>query len=430
PADEALRAALRRTLPEHMVPSRFVLLDALPRTPNGKIDRRRLPEPDAAAPRSTGSERRAPRDAVELELVRIWEEVLGEPAGVADDFFALGGHSLLAVRLVSRIQQRFGRDLPLSIVFQRSTVETMAEMLRQEEVVTEPPILVPLQTGGAGRPLFCVHPIGGNVFCYVELARNLGPEEPFYGLQASLPGAAEEAGGAAPTVETMAERYLDAVREVQPDGPYRLAGWSFGGVVAYEMARQLRAAGEDVELLAVIDGELPEPPAATAGPGGPEPAAPGAAPLELDPLERLTLLVRDLEGLGGVPLRLDTDALRRLAPERRLAAVLEHAQAAGALPAGAAPEQLLRLGRIYDANLHALLRYRPEPYPGRLTFVRPAGRPAAELAAARWAGLAAGVDIVAVPGNHYTILREPQVGDLARRLAACLADGRHPGGSS
>ncbi|HEY0737917.1 MAG TPA: amino acid adenylation domain-containing protein, partial [Herpetosiphonaceae bacterium] len=230
-----LREFLAQRLPDYMVPSAFVLLDALPRTPNGKLDRKLLPAPDGSAsgPSATFI---APRDTLELRLARIWEELLGvQPVGIRDNFFALGGHSLLVVRLMAQIQTQLGQKIPLATLFQEPTVEHLARTLRQWETQALATPLIALQPSGNQPPFFCVHAAGGSVLSYLELARLLGPDQPFYAFQAA------GLDGEQPPhtqVETIAAAYLSALRAAQPHGPYRLGGWSFGGLVAYEMARQ------------------------------------------------------------------------------------------------------------------------------------------------------------------------------------------------
>ncbi|HEY0409314.1 MAG TPA: non-ribosomal peptide synthetase, partial [Candidatus Dormibacteraeota bacterium] len=242
-----LRSQVRERLPEYMVPSAFHFLEALPLTPSGKVNRRALPELDAAAGEEAGAAT-LPRTPLEEELAAIWRQVLDvERVGVHDSFFDLGGHSLLAVRLLARIRRQLGRDLPLASLFASPTIEHLAALLGGGEGPAASTPMVALQTAGTRRPLFLVHPVGGSVFCYTELARALGPDQPVYGLQAP------EEGPAPASLEEMAERYLAALRAVQPEGPYRLGGWSLGGVVAFEMARQLAARGEAVEQLAVLD---------------------------------------------------------------------------------------------------------------------------------------------------------------------------------
>ncbi|MGH9363230.1 MAG: thioesterase domain-containing protein, partial [Thermoanaerobaculia bacterium] len=253
---EELRAFLAQRLPEYMLPATFVRLDALPLTPNGKVDRKALPAPPAGHSATHGLELVLPRDELESGLVEIWEEVLAtRPIGVKDNFFALGGHSLLAVRLMGMVQQRFGQELPLALLVEGGTIEHLAVALRRSPA--EPRAwspLVALQPEGDGPAFFCIHPIGGQVLCYADLARYLGADQRFYGFQAPRP---DEVGEAAPSIEEMATGYLQAVREVQPEGPYLLGGWSMGGILAFEMARQLRARDEEAALVAIIDAWSP-----------------------------------------------------------------------------------------------------------------------------------------------------------------------------
>ncbi len=196
-----LREHLRRTLPDYMIPAGFQFLEAFPQTPTGKLDRRALAHLGGTGgtggiPGPEAGERVEPRDVLELELARIWAEVLEVPrVGVRDDFFALGGHSLMAVRLMAKVQERFGRDLPLAVLFQGGTVEAMAARLRGERGETEGEtgsILVPIQARGTEPPLFLVHPAGGDVLCFAGLARHLGPDQPVYGLQSRGLGGGRE----------------------------------------------------------------------------------------------------------------------------------------------------------------------------------------------------------------------------------------------
>jgi amino acid adenylation domain-containing protein len=253
PSADALRAALQKRLPEALIPSRFVVLSSFPRTGNGKIDRRRLPAPESERP-ALQTEFVGPRDVLELEMVGLWETLLGvRPVGVLDDFFAVGGHSLKAVELIDAIRRRFGRDVPLSALFRTPTVEHLCSLLRG---AIEAPggCLVPMQAGDGSRPpLFLVHPQSGEICSYFHLVRALPEEETVYGLQSVGYDTDEEP---LTDVESMARRYVDELRDVAPEGPYRLAGWSFGGNVAFEMAVQLEQAGEEVEFIGILDARV------------------------------------------------------------------------------------------------------------------------------------------------------------------------------
>src|SRR6185369_5543467 len=236
--DVSLRDQLRQRLPEAMLPAAFVHLAALPLSPNGKVDRKALPAPEQP---SAEEGYRAPQTPVQEVLAGIWAAVLGVPAGervgVNRDFFDLGGHSLLAVQVMARIEHILGVRMPISALFEAPTVEQLAGLIERGTVRRSAP-LARLHPGGTGKPLFLVHPVGGNVFSYVELAKKLVVNRPVYALQALA-----ESNGHQPSMEELAAQYLATVREVQPEGPWLLAGWSSGAVTAYEMARQIESTG-------------------------------------------------------------------------------------------------------------------------------------------------------------------------------------------
>ncbi|MFC7845150.1 amino acid adenylation domain-containing protein [Streptomyces sp. NPDC057382] len=235
-------------LPEHMVPSAAVLLDAIPLTVNGKPDRKALPAP-APAVRTAG---RAPRTPREELLCGLFAEVLGvQGVGIDDNFFSLGGHSLLGVRLISRMRAVLGLDLGVRDLFRTPTV---AGLLADEPTGFDPMgVLLPLQTKGSRPPLFCLHPGTGVGWTYAGLTRHLGPDQPLYAVQAR---ALAELGHSPRSVEEMVDDYLPLIREVQPHGPYRFLGWSFGGTVAHALAVRLADLGERCDLLAMMDVHL------------------------------------------------------------------------------------------------------------------------------------------------------------------------------
>jgi thioesterase domain-containing protein/acyl carrier protein len=404
-----LRDHLRSRLPDYMVPGSFLFLESMPLSPTGKVDRRGLRRLDLEP--DLGAERVEPRDIIELELARIWQEILGGVRiGVRDDFFALGGHSLLAVRLMARVQERFGRELPLAVLFQEGTIEGMAALLRRGETPGTASCLVPIQPAGSAPPFFCVHPAGGDVLCYAALARHLGSDQPFYGLQSRGLSSDEEPVERLPE---MAALYLDEIRRVQPSGPYRLGGWSLGGVIAFEMARQLVAMGEEVALLAILDSS-PE----IAGAGGPG----GEMEDDVTLLMDIVAYVANLWHKEG--LAVSREELERLGPEERLDHVLDLLRGADFLPPGAGTTQLRRALAVYRANGLAVRSYQPSLYPGGLRLFRAAeaSEPGSDLG---WSKLAAGpVEIEPVPGHHLSLLAEPNVGELAKRLRSAWPSGR------
>jgi amino acid adenylation domain-containing protein len=246
----ALREELRGKLAEYMVPAAIVALERIPLTANGKVDRKALPA--VARPAGEVVAPIAPRDELESQLVKLWEELLNvHPVSLRDNFFDLGGHSLLAVRLFSELRKMTGKTLGLSTLFQAPTVEKLAEVLRKNEKGSSGwSSLVTIQPEGSRPPFFCVHGGGGNVLIYRDLSKNLGPDQPFYGLQS------QGLDGKRPLltrIEDMASLYVQEVKKVQPRGPYFLGGYCMGGAVAYEMARLLREEGREVALVAFFE---------------------------------------------------------------------------------------------------------------------------------------------------------------------------------
>jgi amino acid adenylation domain-containing protein len=382
PTGSELREFLQERLPDYMLPSSFVKLEQMPLTPNGKVDRRQLPEP-SAADSATSQELTAPKDALESQLVRIWETILGkQPIGVRQSFFDLGGHSLLAVRLMHRLEQAFGKRMPITVLFQAPTIEHMAELLRTKGWAPSWSSLVPIQPLGSKRPLFLVHGAGGTVIIYRDLARHLGTDQPIYGLQAQ---GLDGKQACLTSVEDMASHYLDAIRKIQPEGPYVLGGLSFGGTVAFEMARQLKAKGEEVAGLALLD----------TFPGKYEPAT--------------SLLLK----LGKMPAREQFDYIQRKTGQyarnwkRRIDRMF-------------LPQALKNVRR----GIHlAGTQYSPQSYRGDITLFRASEKSLRGVndSYAGWRELAAGkLEVVEIPGGHVSMLSEPQVAVLAEQLKTRL----------
>jgi thioesterase domain-containing protein len=341
----------------------------------------------------------APRDEIEFGLTRIWERLLGvEGVGIRDNFFDLGGHSLLGVRLVSRIRKQFGREVSLGFLLQNPTIEALAGRLRQDGTPLQRSDLVPIRAEGTRAPFFCVHPVGGNVLCYAALARELGPEQPVYAFQSPV---LERH-----TIEALAEHYLQELRAVQPQGPYRLGGWSMGGVIAFEIARQLDEQDESVELLALIDSYAPQ----------------SIATVEQHDL--LRAFVEDFEGVSGRSLGLSLADLRQLSIKESLAVLLDRARASDLAPDDLGLADLERLFEIYRANLSALFAYEPRPYAGKVTMFSSA---ASDADPARgWTPYAADLNVIEIEGDHYSIVNGPPVKVLAARLGEILNDERLP----
>ena len=406
-----LRTFLKEQLPEYMVPPAFVQLSALPRSPNGKVDRSALPAPHPDVERPVFV---APRDDIEARLARIWEECLDlRRVGISDDFFELGGHSLLAVRLLARVQAELDWTLPLSSLFEATTVQAQAALLREPASAAPGTALVAIQPRGSKPPFFCVHPAGGHALCYVPLARALGSARPFYGLQArGLDGVSTPHA----RVEEMAAAYVEAVRGRQPDGPYFLGGSSFGGVVAFEMAHQLRSLGQEVAVLALLDTLAP---------------LPGNLPGDIDPVTRLHSIVGTITRFVRQTLMLPVDEVARLDVEQQIDYLLAAARRANLLPPGCDRELINRIVEIHKLNFLALQCYAAEVYPGPLTVFRAAetSPDTLEPVGARhdaflgWSSLSRHpVEVVQVPGDHMTMLTNPHVTVLADRLRRLLGD--------
>jgi amino acid adenylation domain-containing protein len=412
-----LRRALSEKLPSAMVPSTFVFLDALPLTPNGKVDRRALPRPERGAA-ARGRTHLPPRDGLELQLARIWEEVMGVSAiGVHDDFFELGGHSIMAVRLMAQIEKHLGKKLPLSALASARTVEAQARLLRSERTRGEDEVLVCMQVGGEKPPLFCVHPAGGDVLCYYELCRELGPDYPIFAFEA-----ARDATGAVRdrTVTAMACAYVKAMRQAQPKGPYRLAGWSLGGLVAAEMAEMLRSASEVVAFVGLLDTVARRPD-----------AAPGLA---LDIPQCALAFMRYFEQYFRRPLHVDRDEVLRREGDALVAYLGERMRAAEILPPDVDLAYCRTLFGVYLDHTNAYFDHVPSRYSGRMTLMRAQVPMPPELADARmpresrtlgWeAYCCAPLDVIDVPGDHISMLAPGPVRELAEKLRNALDASR------
>ena len=403
PDASVLRQLLRQSLPEPLIPQVFIERRVLPRSPSGKADRGALQRQAEVAVRPDTAASQ-PRDRYELQLVRLWEELLGvDRVGIRDDFFALGGHSLLAVRLLQGVEDLFAVDIPLASLFQESTVAGLAETVRRRLTQSTPPSpLLPIRLTPGAPAWYFVHPVGGQVHWYLELARALGDTCSFYGLQA--PGLAKSELVRSDLGEIAGE-YAAAIREAQPRGPYRLAGWSYGGIVAFEIAQQLVAAGEQVEPVVLID-----------------------ALLRSDRKERPATetdlwlnLLADMSGSTGIDRIAWRGELEPLDRDGRLRRVAARLAEWGALPAGG--EVLERMLAVHFSMTRAVEGYEARPYAGAGILIR------ARESARKHAGVAAlsdshgwrdyfesGLVVHDVAGDHYSILAQ----DGARALAEIL----------
>jgi thioesterase domain-containing protein len=310
-------------------------------------------------------------------------------------------------RLSSRLSKLSPAQLEALERRRKGTSETTEAPAPSARCLVE---IVPTAPGASGRPFFCIHPAGGDVLCFFPLARLIGSDQAFYGLQArGLEDAAEPFG----TIEEMAAHYVTEIRSVQPSGPYRVGGWSFGGLAAFELAQQLRAAGETVELLVVMD----------TAPGVEADGGPATESGSKDNTGWLLTIAEYIKGLRGKDLAVTAADLRPLDEEAQLRFFVERLQRAGVVHSGDSLEQLRRLLRVYKTNVQAYRAYVPRPYAGPITLIR------AEQAAfppelgpdLGWDQLTPHpIDHQQVPGDHITLLAEPHVRTLADRLRTRL----------
>ena len=413
PVARELRQFLKGKLPDYMAPSVYMRLKALPLMPNGKVDRHALPMPDDGKTMIDKEYVKA-GDALEVELTTIWESILNtRPIGVEDKFFDLGGHSLLAVRLVAQVEKKFGRKFPVAVVFQAPTIREMAGFLRAEKSVTKSSSLVEIQAKGTKPPLYFVHGVGGGMFWgYTNLARSLGLDQPVYALKSRAMDGEEEFS----RIEAMAAQYVADVRELQPKGPYHLGGYCFGGNVAYEMARQLHAAGETVALLAVMNAA---PPNSSYGrlrwtPGG-----------VIKFLVNFSYLAaRSLN--WGARQRKEFLLWKAALSRRRVMRFFKIPHAAAKqidvdniVDLSTFPQDQRTL---WEIHIRALIGYFPQRYDGKVTLFRSRGHPLFSSFDPQfgWGDLAGEVEVQAVPGAHESILEEPHVRILAEKLKGCL----------
>ena len=326
----------------------------------------------------------------------------GETYRCERHFFELGGHSFLAVRLIARIKEKTGTTLPLALLMQEGTIESLASELRQRRAPASPSPLVAIRREGAAPAFFCVHPAGGNVLCYASLAQHLRPARPFYGFQAR---GLEDGEEPFTSVEAAASHYVAAMRAIQPEGPYLIGGWSIGGLIAFEMARLIQAQQQQIALLALFDSHLDNEKATEED----------EATILINSALHMGLRLEDLR-----PLR---EGLHALNKDAQLDYALDHMRRQHLLPPDVEPSQIRALIRVFKANLQAARNYSPRASRGRITLFK-AHEPLTESAgdpATDWLPLALdGIEVREVPGDHFAMMREPHVRVLAEHLNECL----------
>ncbi|MBX9256320.1 amino acid adenylation domain-containing protein, partial [Desmonostoc muscorum CCALA 125] len=413
PTVNQLRSFLKEKLPEYMVPAFIVILESLPLTPSGKVDRRALPVPFNPSGSDTFV---SPRNTVELQLVQIWSKILKiDNVGVKDNFFDLGGHSLLAPYLMAQIKQQFGKDIPLAMLFQHPTIEDLAFLVEKDSDTSSWSPLVAIQPAGSNPPFFCLAGAGGYPFYFYNLARCLGSDQPFYSFQGQ-----HEYGelAAVSQVEDIAAQYLEVIKAVQPQGPYFLGGHSFGGKVAFEIAKQLVGQGEVVALVAIFD---------TTAPNAQLKAE------ELDDVQWLIQTAKLFQIAFTKDLDMDAEPLPFLTSEEQLKYVLDYLKIIDVLPLDADTTYLKGLMQTFKADDKAYYEYLPQQVnPVPITLFRASDFYQQDRTALQHFGLledstwewsafsSEPVDVHFVPGTHVTMMNQPHVQVLAERLKACI----------
>jgi amino acid adenylation domain-containing protein len=398
-----LRHHLRLLLPDYMVPARFMIMDQLPLMPNGKVDRKSLPAPQDSAPLG---EYIAPTTPTEAALQAIWQTVLSIPSlSVTTNFFEAGGHSLLAVQLISKTNEQFGPLLQIRDIFEKQTIREMAAQLDSyksstatSKVETQSNLLQVKGSKAEVKPLFLVHPVGGYAHCYYELARNLDYQGAVFGLQVDDTLAAK--------IESMAERYIGVIKELQPNGSYLLGGWSMGGVVAYEMARQLRKANDGIDLLLMIDSFCPN--------SVPEFAAPMSAAEEIGLLRTLAaeLGITD-QGLSSV----ERDALGEMSLEELMALFIRLGREQHLLPA---EFDLRKRYATVLKNSRAVHAYRALPSEVEIQLIRAQQNRNPDWTLG-WGSVAKKVTVRELRGDHYSLVRQPDVFEVGKVFSKLLS---------
>jgi amino acid adenylation domain-containing protein len=396
PTVSQLREFLADRLPSYMVPSTFVWLDSLPLTPNGKIDRRALPVPSNI--RQLDTLFVTSDDELELRLTKMWEQVLKiQPIGIEDNFFDLGGHSLLAVKLIAQVEQVWNQKLPLATFLAAPTIQQFATVIRQEQASTTWSSLVQIESRGSKAPLFCIHPVGGNVLEYYPLAHHLGQEQPIYGIQSQgLDGIQVPLL----QIEAMAAKYINEIQIVQPDGPYLLVGYSFGGLIAFEIACQLESQGKKVNLLALLDTESP-------------------SLLNIRPslFQSVGIHARNFQQLN---LKDKLKYIKDRIIFRLIYQNKENSQKEFILDrwdTDLPPAYL----KVLEANFQSGENYPGKFYPGKITLFRSSIQPITQALHPElgWGDFGA-VDVYHLSGHHSNLLKEPCIQALAQKLQLCI----------
>jgi amino acid adenylation domain-containing protein len=388
-----VRSFLKIKLTDYMMPSTIEILDALPLTPNNKLDRNRLPAPSREHLTIV-----APRDQLEQQLVKIWEKVLDiKQIGINDSFFDLGGNSLVALQLFAEIDKIWDKKLLLAVLLQSPTIAELAKIIRIGELPDWSPLVL-LKPGKDISPLFCIHPIGGNLFDYHILSKKLDDRRPIYGLQ---PRGIDGKEQPIDRIEDMASYFIQAIQTIQPQGPYFIMGYSFGGIVAFDLARQLTEQGEKVAFLGLLDIRCP--------------------------------IIKELATPFGEWLNVQLDRIRTMTLKQQFHYLMEKLFYPKSqvyrdeIVATLSDLDIFtpELVKVLDCNVQAAKEYQPTVFAGKATlfwseyqnwYIK-------KHPTLGWGEVVAdGLDTQRIPGNHTTLMQEPHVQVLARKLRLSIEE--------
>jgi aspartate racemase len=403
-----LRTFLKDRLPDYMIPSAFVTLESLPLTPNGKIDRRALSQLSVESYPLSEETFVAPRTPEEGLLAGIWSEVLGvEQVGVRDNFFELGGHSLLAVTLLNRIEKRFGKNIPLTTLFQAPTIEQLALLISQEKVLRDSSLVI-IQAGNGKRPpLFFIQVLGNGLEFCLPLAHHLGPEQPVYGLSIGIMG--KKQIQSIRKGEEARDHYLKEIQTIQPEGPYFLAGIFCGGRTAFEIAQTLHSQGHEVALLALFDTRM---------------VIQGKVPTTITRRQRFFAHYHLLKKVGlAYLINKGKTRFKKLFNKfnRRYKKLACEFYKRTGRPMSVTLQQFVFQEEEAKLEARTTFTYLPKNYPGKLTLFRAIEQKAFNDPEPGWRNVAEeGIELHDVPGDHLSMLQEPHVQVLAEELKACI----------
>ncbi|MGB0522922.1 MAG: amino acid adenylation domain-containing protein [Flammeovirgaceae bacterium] len=407
-----LRSHILESLPDYMVPGYFVHLDKFPVNTNGKVDRKQLPAVDQAA--VSEETYVAPSNPIEAKIIALWQDLLNiQGIGASDNFFELGGHSLTAVRLVDQLKRAFGVNLPIAALFQAPIVTQLAQVIQQamhQESKTQ--LLVPLKPTGSKTPIFLVPPIMGTALSYANLVKHISDDQPVYGLQTSGLEAGQEIHT---TMEDMAACYIAEIKKMQAAGPYILAGWSFGGLIAFEMAQQLKATGDQVQKLVLFDTNSEM-----------ESANKTDLAHELSFLES-GIMLSHLEDAQKEALwtKIQQEYPQITTEEARLSYLMEQHQTAAIFDFPEFNQALLaRLLRVWKAHSIAGANYQAQVFEGHSVLFRASELINDDASETRgWDKLLSGeFSTLKVGGSHATMLQDPHAAGLAQQLEKAVTD--------